>query len=162
MPIEKKTRIVSKRGEWLERYVLRLLQLAGFKVEMHKKFKAAGGLMHEIDIYAEESGFRIAIECKDYVGKIPKGALDAFITKVRDIKADYGLFVVSQFDEGDYLKYRKYLDEHGIRFVDGMLLEQLWDEFLRLMNKDEFKRRLCKILKLRKKRKSFLSRIFKV
>lgn len=155
-------KIAGKKGEWLERYVFRLLQLAGFEVKFHKLISGKGGIKHEIDLFVEtDDGLKIAVECKDRRSgeKIKKMEFDAFIAKVKEINVDYGLFVISQIDKGEYRKYRKYLDVHGIRFIDGTTLEKLWDKLLQLKDAEKFASWLKSYLNLKKRKRSLLTRI---
>jgi len=58
---------------------------------IHSNFRIKNkfGVKREIDVLVEtfQNGvaIKVAIECKDYTGKVPVGAIDAFVTKCNDI-----------------------------------------------------------------------------
>jgi len=152
-------RLEKKPGGWLERYVFRLFQLVGFRVERNKRIKTKEGIEHEIDLFIKTpKGVTAIIECKDYSGTIPKSYFDAFIAKRMDLKVDYGIFVISQLK--GYEKYKKYLSKYDIRLVDGNELEKYWDELVRSKNREKFSRWLIDRLGLKPKKKGLLARLF--
>jgi hypothetical protein len=151
---ESDVRLGAEAGEWLERYVQNVFETAGFHTERDYKIPAsAGGAIHEIDVLARSTSGSIAIECKDMEASLPKGMIDAFIQKFRDLQeqglANSGAFVLSRFQsEGEAKRYVEYLQRYGIRFFDRLELEKLWDRFRQHHDSNRFHNEVCEVFGL--------------
>lgn len=146
-------KIAKKKGEWLEKYVEKLFQLAGFDTKRNLR-KKRSGIEHEIDILASKGSEEILVECKDRE-RLTKGEMDAFIGKLTDLKAELGVFVTTNIGEFD--NYKRYMKNHNIVFLDGEELEDLWGRFLQAGDQDEFREYLNK--KFNVKRKSLIQKL---
>lgn len=146
-------KIAKKQGEWLEKYVEKLFQLAGFRTKRNLR-KKREGIHHEIDILASKGSDEVLVECKDRK-RLTKGEMDAFIGKLTDLEADLGVFVTTNI--GDFKNYKKYLKNHNIIFMDGEDLEGLWEKYLELEDREGFREYLEK--KFGIKRKSLLEKL---
>lgn len=140
-------KIAKKQGEWLEKYVEKLFQLAGFDTKRNLRKKKIG-IEHEIDILASKGGNEILVECKDRK-RLTKGEMDAFVGKLTDLEAELGVFVTTNI--GDFDNYKKYLKNHNIIFLDGEELEELWKKYLEIEDKEKFRKHLNKKFKVKKK-----------
>lgn len=135
----------------MERYVQTIFDVAGFRTERDRRFNPSGDVIHEIDISSELNSTLIIVECKDWQN-IPsdslKKELDALLGKMVDLRASRGIFIVSQYDEGAFERYRAYMERNNIRFWDAADLERIWRQFLRLRDTALFHKELCRELGL--------------
>ncbi|MEM2058357.1 MAG: zinc ribbon domain-containing protein [Thermoproteota archaeon] len=160
-PVERKTRLYrvprdrmgGEKGEWLERYVQKIFDAAGFETERDKIVPASvGSAKHEIDVLAKSPEGNIVVECKD-MNHVPKIMVDQFIQKFRDLQelgvAHAGAFVISKYEsESEVSRYSEYLQKYGIVFLDANDLDQLWDNFKTHLDPLRFKEELKQLFGL--------------
>jgi hypothetical protein len=136
-------RIGHESGEWFERYVQDIFRFAGFKTERDKLFFQT--VKHEIDVWATSDFAEVAVECKDW-RLLPfdniKREFDAFIHKVRVLRATAGVFAVNLPDRAVYDRYRQYLKENGLTLWDGGEVEK-WHEDMERYDQLQYQKRLC-------------------
>jgi len=148
-------RMGGEKGEWLERYVQKIFDVAGFETERDSIVPAsAGSAKHEIDVLAKAPEGNIAVECKD-MGHIPKLMVDQFIQKFRDLQelgvAQAGAFVISKYgSQSEVSRYSDYLQKYGIVFLDAKDLDRLWYSFKTHLDPLRFREELKQLFGLEK------------
>lgn len=100
------TQKVPDTWQALQTEVARILEEAGFSVEIEKKFATVRGEV-ELDVYAEEivkgRRYSIAIECKHWKNRVPQAIIHGFRTVIADIGANAGYIVsLNGFQSGAF------------------------------------------------------------
>jgi hypothetical protein len=81
-------RLGGEMGEWMERYVQRVFDLALFKTRRDRLVRTRD-VSHEVDVWAETPKATVIVECKDRA-EVGKGDIDQFIGKLKDLKVTRG------------------------------------------------------------------------
>jgi len=143
-------------GELLERHMKMIFEAAGFHTKIDELVDAsAGGAKHEVDVLATSPhGYgTIAIECKDLTHSLTKGMIDSFIGKLSDIQkqgiAKAGAFVLSRYSSpSEYRRYKEYLEQYAIRFMDREEIDRLWGLFQQHHDVSRFHDEICQLFGL--------------
>ena len=142
------TRIGQNAGGWVELHLEGILKAAGFQTKRDRLFDHS--VHHEIDIIAESEIAVIAVECKDWAyinSSALKKELDAFITKVRGVKATTGIFAINQ--PGEFERYPKYMRDHQLTFWNSAEVEKWFESISRYPDRIQFQKALCASLGIR-------------
>ena len=117
---------MTKKGIEYELFVKKIYEclnredgLSDIKVQHDVKLTGASGVEHQIDIFwAFDKGginYKVAIECKDYKGKVSKEKIAAFHDILHDIGNIHGVFVSKNgFQSGA----REYASKYGIQIME--------------------------------------------
>ena len=149
-------RLGTAPGELLERQMKMIFEAAGFLTKIDELVGvSAGGAKHEVDVLATSPyGYgTIAIECKDLRHGLTKGMIDSFIGKLNDLQkqgiAKAGAFVLSRYSSpSEYRRYREYLEQSSIRFMDREEIDRLWDLFQQHHDTNLFHNEICQLFGL--------------
>ena len=140
-------------GELLERHMKMIFETAGFLTKIDELVNAsAGGAKHEVDVLATSPyGYgTIVIECKDLTHGLTKGMIDGFIGKLSDLQrqgvAKAGAFVLSRYSSpSEYRRYKEYLEQSDIRFMDREEIDRLWGLFQQHHDANRFHNEICQL-----------------
>lgn len=133
-------------NDWkdLQNKVAHVLQVCGYKVETPKKIQTPRETI-EVDVYAENSEFKIVCECKYWKSNVPQSVVHSFRTVVLDIGANKGIIIAqSGFQRGAYNSVQNTNIE--LRTWPTFLLEYT-DKYLTVYAKrfESVKRRLFRV-----------------
>ena len=142
----------TRQGTLLEDNISKIFELAGFKVSHQKKINS-----YEIDVFAEYSGYSVAVECKQYEKSEinVRNLIHQWDSKNKEIKVSKILLAFYGVDiqKSDLLLAEKYnikiWDEEDISNYLNLLID----------NREKGKKLLLKNIEFLKK--GFFERIFK-
>jgi hypothetical protein len=138
-----------------------ILDVANFRTLRDERIRLteSSKFQHEFDIIADSPEGTLLVECKQYSGPVPKDMLTKFLGKITDYqnthpeKRVWGLFVVSEFDMGQYEEYREYMKRNNVTFWDAQDLENIWERYKEVKDSTKFHEILTQLLGMKQMQK---------